>query len=176
MKALFPSLLAVALVPGVIAQSAASPVDAVYACAVIATDAERLACYDAAVGRLKQAEATGEITTVSRAEVEAVKRESFGFSLPSIPNLFARKAESSEGPPAEEFREMTLAVSKVTADSTGKLTVYLDTGAVWRQIDTTAVRIRKKTPPKSASIEKAAFGSYLMKLDDGKAFRAKRIE
>ena len=53
--------------------------DDVYACTSVAEDADRLACYDAAVGRLQEAEAAGDVTTVTRKEVEQVRQHSFGF-------------------------------------------------------------------------------------------------
>ena len=58
-----------------------------YACASIEENEARLQCYDQAVGRLQQAEATGEIRTISRSEVEAVERDAFGFNLPNLSNL-----------------------------------------------------------------------------------------
>jgi len=74
------------LSPFASAETAASTQD-VYACATIETDAERLSCYDSAVGRLKAAEDAGEVATVTREEVEQVKKDSFGFSIPSLPKL-----------------------------------------------------------------------------------------
>jgi len=65
----------------------AAPLDPVYACAEVEDSTARLACYDAAVGRLQQAEASGELTTVLRSEVEAVERDAFGFNLPALPRL-----------------------------------------------------------------------------------------
>ena len=70
-----------------IAPAWAAPLDPVYACAEIEGASERLACYDAAVGRLQEAEASGELTTVLRSEVEAVERVAFGFNLPALPRL-----------------------------------------------------------------------------------------
>jgi len=78
MRAIFvaPALLLLApLAFGDDSQPAST--SAVYACASLGDDGERLACYDAAVGRLQAAEEAGEVTTVSRAEVEEVQKEAF---------------------------------------------------------------------------------------------------
>ena len=104
--------------------------DDVYACAGISTDAERLACYDAAVGRLKAAEDAGEVTTITRSEVEKVKRESFGFSIPSLPS-FALNKSGGEA----EVEEVTVPIRSVRAGPYGKVTITLENGQVWSQID-----------------------------------------
>ncbi|MFT5775126.1 hypothetical protein [Hyphomonas sp.] len=144
--------------------------DDVYACVGISTDAERLACYDAAVGRLKAAEDAGEVTTITRSEVEKVNRDSFGFSirsLPSLPSLALKKNGGSD----KELDEITTGVTSVRMDSAGRLRVTLDNGQVWVQIDDKSTRASNQT---EARIYSAALGSYKMKLDGGLAFRVRR--
>ncbi|MEQ9437038.1 hypothetical protein [Hyphomonas sp.] len=141
--------------------------DDVYACAGISTDAERLACYDAAVGRLKAAEDSGEVTTITRSEVEQVKRDSFGFSIPSLPSLALRKSGGGD----EELDEVTAAVSSVSRNGAGRWRVRLENGQVWVQTDDKSVRAKNV---KEARIYSASLGSYKMKLDGGLAFRVQR--
>ena len=100
MRALLISACALPLAFAASAQE--TPIADVYACAGEADDAARLACYDAAVGRLKSAEEAGEITTVTREEVETVRRESFGFSIPSLPSLAMPKFGGGDGDGLEE--------------------------------------------------------------------------
>lgn len=142
--------------------------DEVYACASMDDDAERLACYDAAVGRLKQAEEAGEITTVTREQVAEVQRDSFGFSIPSLPSIAMPRLGGGE---AEEIEELTFAVTDLDRSGYGKVTVTLENGQVWRQTDS------ERTPLSAdeALIKRAAFGSYMMKLDGGRAFRVERV-
>jgi len=59
----------------------------IYSCKSIAVPEDRLACYDKAVGRLEAAQARGDVVTVSKTEIENVERESFGFNIPSLPQL-----------------------------------------------------------------------------------------
>ena len=144
----------------------------VYACSDIADNDERLACYDAAVGRLKSAEEAGEVVTVTRDEVEKVQKDSFGFSIPSLPK-FASSIFSDEED--NEIKELVLPVARV-AKSGSDFIIYLENGQVWRQIDTTSVYYSSKLGVDEATIKSAALGSYRMKLDNGVFFRVKRIE
>ena len=139
----------------------------VYACAETSDDAARLACYDSAVGRLKAAEEAGEVTTISRTEVEKVKRESFGFSIPSLPSLALRKS----GTPDKELEDITAPVRSVRMDSAGRLRVTLEDGQVWVQTDDRSMRAKDA---KEAHIYQAMLGSYKMKLDGRVAFKVRR--
>jgi hypothetical protein len=144
----------------------------VYACKEIAADADRLACYDAAVGRLKAAEDAGEVKTFTRKEVEDVKRDSFGFAIPSLPKLaFGGKDESGKAK-ADELKEVTFSIKSI-GGKRGALIITLENGQVWHQIDDKSVNPRDQ---KEARIYQASLGSYKMKLDGGLAFRAKRVK
>lgn len=73
----------------------ARSVEPIFECRSITDDRERLACYDAAVGAVA-GQATGEVFVVDRARLEAVERDSFGLSVPSLPDLpslFSREGE-----------------------------------------------------------------------------------
>jgi hypothetical protein len=144
----------------------------VYACKDIATDTERLACYDAAVGRLKAAEEAGEVKTFTRKEVEDVKRDSFGFSIPSLPKLaFGGKDDSGKNK-SDELKEVTFPIASISGKR-GALKITLENGQVWEQTDTKGVNPRGQ---KEARIYQAALGSYKMKLDGGLAFRVERVK
>jgi len=140
--------------------------ESVVACKAIETPMERVACYDEAVGWLQAAEAAGEVKVVTRADVEKVERESFGFSIPSLPS-FARLSSGGE---AGELSRVTETVQSVSGSASG-LRVKLSNGQVWIQIDDKNVRAKS---PKSAEIYQAALGSFKMKLDGGLAFRVRR--
>ena len=147
----------------------------VYACAEIDDNDARLACYDTAVGRLKAAEEAGEVATVTRADVEQVKRDSFGFSIPSLPKLALPKlggGDESDG----EIKQIEQAVVNVRTTPYKKVIVTLENGQVWEQTDSTKIFISKKRPPQSATVKAASFGSFKMRLDNGRVFKAKRIK
>jgi|TARA_R100000935_G_scaffold56419_1_gene87916 hypothetical protein len=140
--------------------------DDVYACTSVAEDADRLACYDAAVGRLQEAEAAGDVTTVTRKEVEQVRQDSFGFSIPSLPSLMIGKSDDNS------LTEVVLPV-KAVRGARGNLVITLENGQVWRQIDSKPLRNNDQT---EAQIYEAALGSFKMKLDGGIAFRVERVK
>lgn len=145
----------------------------VYACADIAEDLARLACYDEAVGRLEAAETAGEIATVTRAEVEAVQRDSFGFSIPSLPSIaLPRLGGGDREGGEEELDRVQYAVSRISRDGFGDVIVTLENGQVWRQTDRGQVRFRD---PEMAEVRRAALGSYMMRLDEGRLFRVERV-
>ena len=144
----------------------------VYACKNITVDAERLACYDMAVGRLKAAEEAGEVKTFTRKEVEEVKRDSFGFSIPSLPKLAFGNKDGNGDSTADDLKEVTFAVKSVSG-SRGALIITLENGQVWRQTAGPSISPRDK---KEALIYQASFGSYKMKLDGARAFRAERVK
>ena len=146
----------------------------VYACAEIGDDTERLACFDAAVGRLKQAEETGEVVTVTRDQVKEVERDSFGFNLPSLPKLVMPKLGG--GDQADGLDEVVVAAVKVSSSAEGKALITLENGQIWVQTDSANIRVKSRDLPMDATIRKAAFSSYRMQLGNGRWFRAKRLQ
>ena len=145
----------------------------IYACAEIADDAERLTCYDETVGRFEAAEAAGEVTTISKAEIEEIKEDSFGFSLPSIPRIVMPKLG---GDKADDIEQVTLAVAEVERLRYDNLRVTLENGQIWEQTDGNRIQFSKRLGVESAAIKRASFGSFMMKLDNGASFRVKRIQ
>lgn len=153
---------------GALAADDRTPVfKAVVDCRAIADSAARLACYDAAAARLDEAEAKGEVVVLDRAQTRQARREAFGFTLPSL-DLFKR------GEPEEQLDRASFKVVRAwQAGPNGQWVMELDSGAVWRQIDTERPY---KTPKAGSSVEirAAALGSYLANIDGARAIRVKR--
>lgn len=166
----FSGMILLSASPLALAENPATT-EAVYACSEEADDLARLACYDAAVGRLQAAEEAGEIATVTREEVETVQREGFGFSIPSLPALAMTALGGEES--SAEIENIVEEVDRVTRNSAGKAVIYLTNGQVWRQTGTERVTRRDVS---EAEIVRAAFGSFKMKLDGGNAFRVTRVQ
>jgi len=159
----------------------------VYACGDIADDQDRLACYDAAADRLETAEDAGEVTTVTREEVEEAERRGFGLSLPSLslPG-FGGAAEPDKASPAKDraaspsrpaqpapLSELVEPVARLEEGHFGKLRIVLANGQVWRQTGSDRVYV-PRGGVETARVRRAALGSYMMSLDGGVAFRVKR--
>jgi len=136
-------------------------------CRATTAESARLACYDAAVGELGRLLASGEIVVVDKERVAAVKREAFGFSLPSI-NLFERNDKP------QELAEVAATAVRVHRKLDGHWSVELDDGAVWEQTDDEKI-VREPHVGSKVVIKKAALGSFLMKIDGQWGVRAQRV-
>ena len=136
------------------------------ACRTMTDTAARLSCYDVAAAALDAAERQGDIVVVDRDQISTARRENFGFSLPSLPNLFERG-----GPESVTSIDSTLA--SATENWEGRWTFTLADGSVWQQIDTAYVSFRNRgTPP--VTVRSAALGSYLLVVGDSRAVRVRR--
>lgn len=147
--------------------------DTIYACAEIQTDAERLACFDDAVAQFRAAEDAGEVATISKEELTELNRESFGFSLPSLPKTFLPKFGANNETKLDAISEPVKSTSRL---SSGKLRVTLENGQVWDQIDTKDIFVSRKRGVEVAEIKRASLGSFKMKLDGGRSFRVTRAK
>jgi len=134
-------------------------------CRAITQDAARLACYDAAAGRLEAAERTGEVVVVDREQARAARRQAFGFNLPSL-SMFDRQDD-----PEVDLVDLTLASASLDRD--GKWLLRTGDGQVWRQIDNNKLL----PPPRAGSkarVRRAVLGSYFMNIDKERAIRVRR--
>jgi len=137
-------------------------------CRKITDEAGRLACYDQATAALDQAEAKGDIVVVDREQARKVRRQAFGFSMPSL-SLFER------GETQEELQNVSGVVAEARVNNAGKWVIKLEDGAIWVQVDAHDLH---KTPKAGmpVKIRQASLGSYLMSIDNMGAFRARRSE
>jgi len=150
-----------------IAQDSISPLNSIYACSTIADDTERLACFDQNVPALKIKEEKKEIVAIDAAGVKAIKRDSFGFSLPSLPKFgILKNKNSKESKSALEF--------KVKSFSKGRkgITLVLENGHVWQQTSGDIGYIPKGQL--TAKIKPASLGSYFITLTNEKGQSGRR--
>jgi hypothetical protein len=98
------------------------------ACRAIADSTMRLDCYDKAAARLDQAEASGDVVVVDRAQAQAARRQAFGFNLSAL-SILNRAATK------EEVNSLNATATEAYRNGDGKWMVVLDNGAHWRQID-----------------------------------------
>jgi hypothetical protein len=113
------------------------------ACPKIAEDAKRLACYDTAARALIQAETEGEVVVVDRAQVREVRRQSFGFQIPSL-NIFSRGGDDKPSTPKaaarakeeeEDANRAVVTLAGAVRGPDGKILLTTSEGAVWAQTD-----------------------------------------
>jgi hypothetical protein len=149
-----------------------SPTDKLYACVGMADGQARLACYDAAAAALKKAQADGEVSVVSRAQVQQAGRDAFGLGLAAQADAMASVATSAAPPPELDVIEVTIASVQRRPDGTSRFT--LDNGQVWEQTDTVNLGTLSKGPMKG-EIRRGALGSFFLKAGNRTAVRAKRV-
>jgi len=123
-------------------------------CRKIADNTARLACFDAAAAAMDQAEAKGDIVVVDREQARAVRKQAFGFTLPSLA-IFER------GEKPEQIDHVSGVIAAARADANGKWVLRLEDGAVWRQIDGDAPH-RDPKAGMPVEVKSATLGSYLL--------------
>ena len=137
-------------------------------CRKLTDNTARLACFDQAAATLDQAEAKGDIVVVNREQARKVRRQAFGFSLPSI-TLFERGEKPEDVAQAEDK------IASVRKLLSGKWEFKLASGATWVQVDLTELPIDPK-PGQAVKIQRAALGSYAMTVGNQRSIKVHRQE
>ena len=168
-----------------------SPLSPIYACADKTDATERLACFDSAVAAVKAAEGRSEIVALDQPRVAAVRREAFGFRLPSLPrfgfggaaspsasagvsvptatsNLAARAREEVED-------EQIFSVARV-GQAGNRVAIYLENGNVWHFTEAGELNAPRQTPF-NVRIRAAAMGTFMLNVEGrNKGYRVRRVE
>ena len=176
MRVIFASVCFVALAAPAFAQeqAPATPgvLDQVYACATVSEEAARLACYDGAVGRLREAQTSGNLVAVDRQQAQEIQRDAFGFSLPSLPRLFGSRGDNQQAA-IEDVAEMRLEVASVASRRNMPSVFTMTNGQIWVQIDDENARNVRQGG--TVTVRRASMGSFLMSVDaGGPAIRVRR--
>jgi hypothetical protein len=169
MRVFISALLSVTIMGSAAAQNA--PLDKVYACASITKADERLACYDAAISGLKQAEATGGVAVVSKEQIADAEKQAFGLTAPSLSSV-AKTAAPAAAPDPLDRVEVTIA--SVTRKPNKLLRFTLSDGQVWEEYDDSFGRLSGF--PLRAEIRKGALGGFMMKVGDKPLVRVRRVK
>jgi hypothetical protein len=135
-------------------------------CRKLTDNTARLACFDEAAAAMDQAESKGDIVVVDREQARKVRRQAFGFTLPSL-SLFER------GEKPEEINNMEGKIAAARQNNAGKWVIRLEDGATWAQVDTNELPNAPKAGD-TVTIRKASLGSYMLSLGHHIAFRARR--
>jgi hypothetical protein len=125
----------------------------VYACAQISDSAQRLACYDNAVGRLQQAETRGQVVAVDREQARTIERESFGFHLPSLSRILPNLEGGDR-----EIDNIQMTVVGIRERAHGVHAFVMDDGQVWTQLE--AQSVRNVRVGDTVTLQRAALASF----------------
>jgi hypothetical protein len=132
-------------------------------CSRIQKNSERLACYDRTVSYLSQP--AEQQTLAPSAEA------SFGLQA-SVPQPAA--AAAIEESKTEEVASLTARVTAVTSDREGKKVMTLDNGQTWREVNKSGFVALEAGD--EVTISRAALGSFMMSVPNGRPLRVRRVK
>lgn len=140
-------------------------------CRTVADNAARLACYDAQVAKLDEAESRNELVVVDKEQVRKARKGLFGLSLPDLGGVFG--GGDDKGEDAQGLSEIESTIKSAKEGNYGKWIIVLEDGARWEQ--TEAKDIRDPKPGQPIKIRKAALGSFFANINGATAIRVKRV-
>ena len=164
------------LVPGVAmaqdtgAGGRSGSLDRIAACRSIADDATRLACFDRESEQLIAAAEEGAVKVVDREEAQTIRKSLYGYAVPEV-SLF--KPVQDEQP--EDLDKLNSTITAVRSLPRGHWQVTIAEGnAVWES----TTKRRGLNPPKvgqKVEFEKAALGTYWMRINGQMGIKARRV-
>ena len=137
-------------------------------CRKVADRDARLDCYDKAADAFEQAQAQGQVVVVDRAQVREVKRQAFGFALPSL-NLFTR------GPKEEEVDNISVKLASAHQGPYGKWVMVTEDNGTWTQTDDNEL-FNPAHAGSTLAVRRASLGSFFCKVDGQSAIRCARTQ
>ena len=168
-----PALLILAVVFAIPAAGAADVVPpSLAACAQVANDRERLACYDLELARLSgNAPAAAPTTPEDLFGASSIKPSP--VAAPAVAATSAGSAAATAAPQREELNEITATVKTVTTLGDGKLRIELDNGQVWQQISSGSATVK---PGMEAKVSRASMGSFMLTATgSNRSLRVRRL-
>ena len=141
-------------------------------CRSIADGAARLACFDQQVGAMDAAAQRDEVVVLDKSELNKTRKTLFGFSFPKLP--FLGGGDDDEGKAQEEgVTHIEATIASVRSLGYGKWQIGLDDGAQW--LTTEAMTFNDPKVGQKIELKRAAMGSFMGKVQGGRAVRMKRV-
>jgi hypothetical protein len=163
----FGALIWVALPAASYGKDGQDPLASLTACRAVVDGAARVACYDQAVDALSVAVSRKDIAIVNKEQVREGRKGLFGFNIGKLP-IFGG------GDDEPESNTLVTTITSVRELPYGKWRFVVDGGAIWETVE---VITQRRDPSVGAKVElkKGAMGAYFIKVDGGRATRAKRV-
>lgn len=142
-------------------------------CRAIADNAQRLACFDRQAAQMDAAAQADEVVVLDKTELKKTRKTLFGFSFPKLPFLGGGDDDRDEDKAEEGVSHIEAKIRAVQSLGYGKWQLTLEDGAIWNSTEAITGR-----PPKGGQmieIHRAAMGSFMGKIDGGRAVRLKRV-
>ncbi|NWK98562.1 hypothetical protein DM806_23435 [Sphingobium lactosutens] len=141
-------------------------------CRSIADDTQRLACFDQQVGAMETASQRDEVVVLDKSELNKTRKTLFGFAFPKLPFL-GDGDDKDEAKEEEGFSHIQAKIASLRGIGYGKWQITLEDGAQW--MTTEAVNGRDPKVGQTIEIRRAAIGSFMGKVEGGRAVRMKRV-
>ena len=141
-------------------------------CRAMTDDAQRLACFDRQVGAMEAASQRDEVVILDKSELSKTRKTLFGFSFPKLPFLGGADKEG-EVPSEEGVSHIEAKIASARSLGYGKWQIGLEDGAQW--MTTEAITAGNPKTGQKIEIRRAAMGSFMGKIDGGRAVRMKRV-
>jgi hypothetical protein len=139
------------------------------ACRALSDATARLACFDATSAAMENATQSKDLVIVDRAQVRATRRGLFGLNLPSLP-IFGGGDDDDK----DEVKSIESVAASASQDTNGRWIVRLQEGGTWTQTDSSPLGRRPRAGSKVV-VNRAAMGSYMMRIDGQPGIRARRV-
>jgi hypothetical protein len=146
----------------------ADALSALTACRGESDPARRLACFDSNAAALLKAREAGEVQVVNRGELREVRRNLFGFGLPKLP-LFRGDRSQEEADDRLETK-----ITSWRSIGYGKYRIVAEGGAVWETTEASEA-IDPPAAGQPLSIRKGSLGSYVLRINNQRGVRGRRI-
>lgn len=142
---------------------------ALRACQNVVDNSARLACYDSAVAQVVSAADAGDIQMVDREDIRETRRGLFGFSLPKL-GIFGGDDNDND----ELIKKMNSQITAVRAVGRESWQITVTEGSVWL-VNDAHWRFRPKVGDQ-VELERAAMGSYWLRIKGENGVKSRRIE
>lgn len=146
------------------------PLSDLRACRALASESERLACYDAKVDVLLGAEDAGDVRVIDREEARKTRRQLFGLPMPDI-RIFKADAKD-EATESSDLFETTIASARQFGQGSWRLTTA--EGAVW-EINNPPRRLAPIKEGDKVVFKKATLGYYFVRINGQLGVKGRRV-
>ena len=140
---------------------------AVLDCLSVPDKEARLACFEEAALKLKAATERKDIVVVDKEQIKKTRHTLFGLPLPHIDILGSDSDQN-------QVTQVDGIVASAHHDGDGRWVINLQDGAVWQQTDDRVVA-RAPRAGFTVRIERAAMGTFMMRIQNQPAIRVRRL-
>ena len=154
-----------------------TPLSSLYKCAKIIDGSERLACFDSSVAKLHTAEQNKEVVAIDAKAAKKIKREAFGFNLPSLSKIGLPSIGLPKIVGGTDVESLVVDVKSVRKSGRGYV-ITMENGQIWKEVGGRLNYIPKGDL--KATIKPKCMGSFMLSLNNGKTtvrgLRVRRVE